>query len=186
MKKRPERTMTKTAFILSLPKDTPAKAVVAKGKENGMEMSEAYVHAIRSAARRPKKGGEKRGPGRKGGRAAATSQAGRGSKGRRGPAPSKREFILSMPASTPVAEVVAEGAKRGIKISAHYVYNLRSNASKGARKGGGGLGRGRGASTRGPGGTLESSFVGMALDLGLARASELLAHVKDRLRTLAI
>ena len=136
MKKRAERTMTKTAFILSLPKDTPAKQVVAKGKENGMEMSEAYVHAIRSAARRSKKGGKgKAGAGRK----AAAARGGR----RRGPAPSKREFILSLPSSTPVADVVAEGAKRGIKISAHYVYNLRSNASKGARNGATTRGRAR-------------------------------------------
>lgn len=42
----------KSAFVRSLPADMPAADVVAKGKEQGMALTPAYVYAIRTASRR--------------------------------------------------------------------------------------------------------------------------------------
>jgi hypothetical protein len=45
---------SKTAFVLSQSADLSASEVVAAGKAAGIEMSPAYVHTIRSAAKRRK------------------------------------------------------------------------------------------------------------------------------------
>jgi len=42
---------SKSDFIRGLPRDTPAKEVVAKAKEAGMALTEAYVYAVRSASK---------------------------------------------------------------------------------------------------------------------------------------
>jgi hypothetical protein len=48
-KKAPE--MSKAAFVRSLAASTPAKEVVAKGKERGMTLTESYVYNVRGAAK---------------------------------------------------------------------------------------------------------------------------------------
>lgn len=61
--KRGTRKGSKTAFILGLPGDMPAKDVVAKAAAAGIKVGEKYVYNIRSSNRgRPAKA--KRGPGR--------------------------------------------------------------------------------------------------------------------------
>ena len=47
-----KKPQTKTAFVLSHPKDMPAKEIVAKGKAAGVKLTDAFVYAIRSAAKR--------------------------------------------------------------------------------------------------------------------------------------
>jgi hypothetical protein len=59
--KSPEK-QSKTAFVLSQSVDVPASDVVAAGKAIGIDMSPAYVHSIRSSAKRKK--GAKRQAGR--------------------------------------------------------------------------------------------------------------------------
>jgi hypothetical protein len=50
--KTASRKTSKSAFIRSLPPTMPARDVVAKAKIAGMSVTEAYVYAIRSAAKR--------------------------------------------------------------------------------------------------------------------------------------
>jgi hypothetical protein len=80
-KTRKTKSPSKTAFVLSLPRDLPASDVVAKAKAQGIEITDRYVYVIRSKAkgragkpagrrgRPPKAAGAKRGPkpGRKAG-----------------------------------------------------------------------------------------------------------------------
>jgi hypothetical protein len=47
-----KRSQNKSAFVRSLPADMSAKDVVAKAREEGLELTENYVHTIRSAAKR--------------------------------------------------------------------------------------------------------------------------------------
>jgi hypothetical protein len=47
-----KKKQTKTAYVLSLPRDLPAKAVVDKGKAAGISLTEKHVYSIRSDARR--------------------------------------------------------------------------------------------------------------------------------------
>ena len=46
---------SKTAFVLSLPRDMPAKQVIEKAKAAGISIKEGYVSNIRSAARTKRK-----------------------------------------------------------------------------------------------------------------------------------
>lgn len=50
------KPQTKTSFVLALPKDMPAKDVVAKGKAAGVALTDGFVYAIRSSAKRKAKG----------------------------------------------------------------------------------------------------------------------------------
>ncbi len=47
--------MSKAAFVRSLAATTPAKEVVAKGKERGMTLTESYVYNVRGAAKAAKR-----------------------------------------------------------------------------------------------------------------------------------
>lgn len=49
--KAPAAFGSKTKFILSFPGDTPAKEIVEKAQENGVEFSEKYVYVVRSNAK---------------------------------------------------------------------------------------------------------------------------------------
>ena len=42
---------TKTAFVMGLPRDMSAREVVAKGKAQGIKLSEAHVYKIRSTSK---------------------------------------------------------------------------------------------------------------------------------------
>jgi hypothetical protein len=57
----PKRTHNKSEFVRSLPAEMSAKDVVIKGREEGVVLTEAYVHTIRSAAKR-KEGKASRAP----------------------------------------------------------------------------------------------------------------------------
>jgi hypothetical protein len=74
-KKSESNRPNKSAFVRNLPADLSAKEVVAKAKEAGLTLTEAYVYTIRSASKR---GNDepKRGPGRpKGSKSSATKAA---------------------------------------------------------------------------------------------------------------
>lgn len=51
MPKKATSKTSKTAFVLSLPLDMPAKDVIAKGKAQGLKLTEAYIYSIRSKAK---------------------------------------------------------------------------------------------------------------------------------------
>jgi hypothetical protein len=170
----PTKRITKTAFVKSLPKDTPAKEVVEKAMAHGIEISEGYVYEIRSAAKRPKKGGK----------ATSRTTAPKKSTSKRGPtkgaATSKRGFIESLPASTPVAEVVAAAKKAGLAISNNYVYFLRSGSKKKTKA------LGKHSPAKSNDGSVEARFVDLALDVGLARAEEMLRSLRAKVRSIVL
>jgi hypothetical protein len=159
-----KKTPNKSAFIRSLPADMPAADVVAKAKAANLKLTPAFVYAIRSKSRNKSSSGAKRGP------KPATGK------------PSASEFVRSQPASMKASEVVAAGAKQGIKFSTNLVYAVRSSGGKpGAGRGGR---RGRGRAVAAAGGHHESSFRQLALDLGLARARQVLDSLESKLREL--
>jgi hypothetical protein len=55
-----KKTVNKTQFVKSLPSDMPAKDVIAKGKEQGISLTEAYVYSIRAKSKAASRGGARR------------------------------------------------------------------------------------------------------------------------------
>src|SRR4051812_33270104 len=104
MPKTTGKTMNKSAFIRSLPMEMPALDVVAKAKEANLKLTPAFVYAIRSKSRNKGKPAAAR-KGKPGRKAAASGK------------PTASEFVRSQPASMKAQEVVAAGAKQGLKFS---------------------------------------------------------------------
>ncbi|MFI5297132.1 MAG: hypothetical protein ACHREM_03460 [Polyangiales bacterium] len=147
------KPQSKTDFVLSLPKDTPAAEVVAQANAIGMTLSPGQVHNIRSvakASRKKKRAAKtaastpKAAPGPK--KTSATKKKTRATKKSSAATPataksvvgfgSKRAFVESLPRTTPASEVVAAAKKAGVELTTQYVYVIRSKpGSKGAAKG---------------------------------------------------
>lgn len=191
----PEKPLTKTAYVLSLPSDLSAKEVAARAKAAGITISDKHVAVIRSIARR-KSGGK-----RKSGNTAATPKTKRSSApakqqqrakstkpATRAGQPSKSEFVRSQPSDLAAAEVVAAARKAGLSITPRYVHEVRYAArhSKKAK---------RGAPTKtsaikpeqakraqpahgGGERSLEDQFKWLVLELGVARARAILNAVE--------
>src|SRR5438874_8006640 len=105
----------------------------------------------------------------------------------------KTAFVLNLPTSMSAKEVIDKGKAQGIKLTDRYVYSIRSKAK--VRGGQPPRRRGRPpknaalvqALSAGPGrkpasATQEAQFLNMALDLGLARAENLLTSLRARVR----
>jgi len=88
---------------------------------------------------------------------------------------SKAAFVRGLPSTTPAAEVVKKAAAAGLKLSPAYVYVIRSKSSS-KRK------RAPAARGRMSGSGLEKQFVNLALDMGFARAQELLDAARAKAR----
>ena len=173
----------KTSFVMSLPRDLPAKQVVDQARKAGLVISEAHVYKIRSTNKDKTKGPSSSKGSGKGPKSPVSNGA-----SARGGASQKRDFVLSFSPNTPASEILRKAKESGIGLSKAYLYTIRASAgSKPA-------GRGAKAATapsRAPAGkrggasagsSLESQFVNAALDLGLARAAELLDRVRSRLK----
>jgi hypothetical protein len=162
-KRAAKRTTNKSAFIRNLPAETSAADVVAKAKAAGLTLTPAFVYAVRSKSKKAKSGSAPQG---------ARSKAARGGK------PSASDFVRTQPATLAASEVVAAGAKQGLKFSTNLVYAVRSAAGK---KSGGKRGAGRrvakAASNAAAG--LHATFRKLALDLGLNRAREALEELEQ-------
>jgi len=90
---------------------------------------------------------------------------------------SKTAFVLSLPHNMPAKEVVAKAKAAGLTITAGYAYEIRSAANRKGKKG-----KLAGATRRANGGgSSESTFRSLVVDLGLARARSLLSEVERRL-----
>jgi len=174
----------KREFILSFPTEFAPSEVVARAADAGIQISRATVWKVRKDAiaagkiKRPAK--PLRYPG-----------SPRSRLGRRGLVPTKRKFILSLPSDMPVPAVVARAAAAGQPVTDSYVWKIRRELKAAekikhasakqtpvkppplAAKG----------STR-MSAVLENQFVGLVLDIGLAKARELLATIAQRLRAL--
>lgn len=96
----------------------------------------------------------------------------------------KVAFVKSLPPTMPASEVVAKAKAQGLSLSAAYVYVIRSKA--GARKAKP-VRRApqRRRTTSTDGGSAERSFASLVLDLGFARAGELLEQLQDNARKVA-
>jgi hypothetical protein len=173
----------KTKFVLGLSRDLSAKEVVDEAKKQGISITEAHVYKIRSTAKAKGKGSSKAEKSAGRGRAAAP-KAGRG-----GAAQSKRDFVLSFGPDTAAAEILRKAKDAGIGLSKAYLYTIRSSSGASQKRGGGGGGRAaatseaksairriKGASS------LETQFMDSALDLGLAKATELLNRLRSRMK----
>ncbi len=175
---------SKTSFVMGLPRDMSAKEVIKRAKAQGLALSEAHVYKIRSTnkdkakskpaskALAPKR--ETKGKSSKansdGAEAAAPSTAATSSM-------SKRDFVLSFGSSTPAAEILAQAKARGLSLSKAYLYTIRSN--KAPKDKASPAPRARAAKA---GHDLESQLIDAALDLGLARATQILDRVRSKLK----
>lgn len=172
----------KTKFVLGLPRDLSAKEVVEEAKKQGITITEAHVYKIRSTAKAKGKG-----PGRaekSAGRGRSAAKPGRTSANAN---QSKRDFVLSFGPETAASEILRKAKEAGIGLSKAYLYTIRSSGGASVRRGRGpgapaaaaskvATRRVRGASS------LESQFVDAAIDLGLARATELLERLRSRVK----
>ncbi|MBI5535946.1 MAG: hypothetical protein HY898_24715 [Deltaproteobacteria bacterium] len=196
----------------------PAAEVVKKVEEAGLTISTAHVHTIRSQTKRAASKGTKgkKPAAKKDSKPVAAAKAPKGPKARKaskkraapkasGKAkkPSKAEFVMSLPITTPVKEVVAAAAKAGITISENYVYIVRNRSKKGAStkaeptkvvaKPSKAKAKARAKAKSeapahkapaSPAMSHEMVFVRLALDIGLQRAKDLLSAVDDKIAAL--
>ncbi len=132
-KKPAPKKITKTAYVMALPLDMPAKLVVAKAKADGIELSEGHVHNIRSAAKTKTKAKPKAAKAKKASKKAAAPKA---------TAPSaagtmsKADFVRSQPPDMKAADVVKAARKAGLKMAVSTVYETRAYDRRNAKKAG--------------------------------------------------
>jgi type III secretion system FlhB-like substrate exporter len=168
----------KTKFVLGLARDLSAKEVVDEAKKNGITITEAHVYKIRSTAKTKGKPATKATKGRRGAAKSAGRSAG-------GDGQSKREFVLSFGSDTPASEILRKAKEAGIGLSKAYLYTIRSSGGATQRRGTRALGEAKTAlrRVRGAAASLESQFVEAALDLGFAKATELLNRLRTRAKS---
>ena len=82
---------------------------------------------------------------------------------------SKAAFVRALPPDMPASQVIAKAKESGIKLTAAYVYVIRSKSSA---KPNGKVAKPRAGGARG--GSQERTFVDLALQLGFSRAQQLL------------
>jgi len=151
----------KTKFVMGLPREMSAKAVVEKAKQQGITITEAHVYKIRSTAKSKPAG-------------KAAGKPGRPPKSGDATGLSKREFVLRFGPETPASEILKKAKEAGLGLSKAYLYTIRSSSGASQKRGGGG---GRTSSS-----SLESQFIDAAIDMGLSKASELLERLRARLK----
>jgi type III secretion system FlhB-like substrate exporter len=178
-KKKKTATKTygnKTKFVLGLPRDLSAKQVVDEAKKQGITITEAHVYKIRSTAKtKGPKGAAGRG-------AAAKGNAKAGASG----SLSKRDFVLSFGTDTKASEILRKAKEAGIGLSKAYLYTIRSAGGASQKRGRRGAGAPVKAAGRGRGGfaSHEAAFIESAIDMGLAKAADLLDRLRARLKDL--
>jgi len=94
---------------------------------------------------------------------------------------SKAAFVRALPSTMSAKEVIEKAKAAGHKLTAAYVYVIRSKGgSTAGGKRGSKLGRPRGGN--GSNGTAERSLINAALELGFGRARQLLDAAQARIR----
>lgn len=93
----------------------------------------------------------------------------------------KAEFVRSLPRDTPANDVVAQAAKKGLKLTANYVYTIRSSGSK-AKTSKPGPKPGRRAVASNGMTPAEAQLRDAIADLGLVKATEILESVKATIK----
>lgn len=172
----------KTKFVLGLSRDLSAKQVVDEAKKAGIAITEAHVYKIRSTAKAktPKAG-------KSAGRASA-------SKGATSSSQSKRDFVLSFGPDTKASEILQKAKAAGIGLSKAYLYTIRSAGGASNKRGSGRKGAASSSpaaasakaaalrGSRGAAASVEAQFIDAAIDLGLAKAGDLLQRLRARLK----
>ena len=180
-KKSAQKTYgNKTKFVLGLSRDLSAEQVVDEAKKAGIAITEAHVYKIRSTAKA-------KGP--KAGKSAGRASA---AKGGASSSQSKRDFVLSFGPDTKASEILQKAKAVGIGLSKAYLYTIRSaggasnkRGRKGATGGSSATASAKAAALRGARGaaaSVEAQFIDAAIDLGLAKAGDLLQRLRARLK----
>jgi hypothetical protein len=94
----------------------------------------------------------------------------------------KSAFVRSLDRDLPAAEVVALADKKGLKLTAAFVYNIRSAEGRTQPPRGAAGKRGRGPNGNGNGsltGSPEAQLRAAIAQIGLARARQILDEVED-------
>jgi hypothetical protein len=163
MKAKKPNKPSKAAFVRSLPADMPAKEVIAKAKEAGIELNDMTVYKTRSLANRGAKG-KRAGAAKKKASAKAVST----SPNARGRSPDKKNRVLDLAAKNPAwsADQVAKAAK----CSTNYVYSVwRTKEPKPPGSKQAGRASGNGAVT---------DFYRVLKKVGVDKAKELIANIE--------
>ena len=86
---------------------------------------------------------------------------------------SKSDFVRSFKSDTPAKDIEVAAKKKGIKLSARYIYVIRSSdKTKAAR-------RGRGPGLKKTNGSGDAQLRSAIAELGLARSRQVLAEVEQ-------
>jgi hypothetical protein len=184
-KGRPGRKLgPKTLFVLSQPSDMPAADVVQSAARQGIRVTTALVHTIRSRHKGRSAPKDSLNP-------AASQAAGvpRGSHASNHSYASASAFVREQALNRPVKEVVEAARKVGLKVTANLVRIVRHKMRKAANGGpalGPGIRRGRPpASDRHVLlGTAEAQFRQLVFELGVNRAKNLVSEVDQAVRRL--
>jgi hypothetical protein len=102
-----------------------------------------------------------------------------GEKSGKPPFGAKSAFVRSLDRSLSAAEVVALAEKRGLRLTAAFVYNIRSSSARSSKQRGPTKSRGRAARVAHTSGSPESQLRAAIAQIGLARAREILQEVED-------
>ncbi|MDB4986834.1 MAG: hypothetical protein JWN04_2012 [Myxococcaceae bacterium] len=163
-----------------------AKAKGGKGPGRAVKSTAGKSAATKSAATKAARGGKKTAAKRGRPPAAASGRAAKA--GKSGANQSKRDFVLSFGSDTAASEILRKAKEAGIGLSKAYLYTIRS-AGGSAQKRGAGSKAGKTLkadakaafkSVRGAVSKLETQFIDAAMDLGLAKATELLGRLRPR------
>jgi hypothetical protein len=91
----------------------------------------------------------------------------------------KSEFVRSLDRGIPAAEVVALAERRGMKLTAGFVYNIRSSSNGKSHGNGHGNGALRKRKTITKIESAEQTLRAAIAQIGLAKAREILDEVED-------
>ena len=99
-------TMTKAAFVRSLPASTPAKEVVAKAAETGIKLDDTYVYKIRTLDKK----------------AAGKTKGSKATKGKPGPKPK----VASSASNGAVTEFYRVLKRVGVSKAKELIANIEA------------------------------------------------------------
>jgi len=180
-------TISKTAFVLAQPPGTKPKQIAEAASAAGIEITAKYVSNILSAA----KSAGKKAPAKKTAAKTAPAKAVVPAKKGRSSGGNKSEFIRSVPKDVKPAEVVKLAAAKGISITAGLVHTVRSQLKKKgveslaptAKRPGRPPSAHKSPAPAPVGGSSdrERQLVALAVDVGLARAVELIEGLRARI-----
>jgi hypothetical protein len=183
-----EKSGAKAEFIRKHP-DLSVGDLVAAAQKAGIAISRPQVYGVRKAAQAKLRKSEAK-------QMTARAQV-RKSSARRAPGEAtgsgkarvnKSEFIRSQPLELSAKQVVEAAAKRGMKVSAAYVSNIRSHA-KVRQRASSAAARSLQAARVSPeagasGARSDAEFRKLVLELGVPRANQLLGEVAQKLKAI--